>query len=147
VKLYDALRRMVVLRVERTSWQGSAHLDYSGRGAYSSQAEPIEMDLRVAVYGDDAREAFATFMTMASSVRGLAELMPAVSPSDALDDLLRRDHAGVTAILRELSPDELARLTVAVDAAQSGRSLAKYRSPADVDRIAELEAELGQERP
>jgi hypothetical protein len=98
------------------------------------------MDLRVAVYGDDSREAFDTFMTMITSMRGLAELMPSIPPSDALADLLRRDHAGITAALRELSPDALARLTVAVDAAQSGRSLAEYRSPADVTKIAELEA-------
>jgi hypothetical protein len=141
VKLYDVLRRMFVISVEHPR---SAFDQMPGMfGAVFVSRTEVELSMRVLMTGPDAVKASELFVR--EIVAGRQSLAPTIAPSDALADLLRRDHAGITSVLRELSPDALARLTVAVDAAQSGRSLAEYRSPADVAKIAELEAAARRE--
>jgi hypothetical protein len=48
-------------------------------------------------------------------------------------------HETIAEVLAKLSPEDLVLLAVALDFAQTKRPLAEYRSPADVERIAELE--------
>jgi hypothetical protein len=141
VKLYDVLRHMFVVSVEHPR---SSFDQMSGTfgTSFVSRTE-VELSMRVLMTGSDAVKASELFMR--EIVVGRQSLAPVIPPSDALADLLRRDHAGITAALRALSSDEIARLIVAADAAQSGRSLAEYRSPADVTKIAELEAARRQE--
>jgi hypothetical protein len=134
MSLFEALSHIQALTVREVRHEDTEHFaSVSGRTAIVPRLGTLA-SIHVRFDGSDSPAAVATISRLGHGIDVAEEITWWMSRLRATTA-----REAVTAVLAKMPAAHLALLTVALDAVQARGQVPEYRSPADVERIAELE--------